>query len=93
MGKSLERRKIMPRATTEFQYPGKSVRITVPLASDEHIATAANELRALADKLNSIHNHNGRVSERVRAAQWEVQSTAMTLRNSVIEQKHYKTIR
>lgn len=83
----------MPRATTEFQYPGKSVRITVPLANDEHIATAANELHALADKLNSIHNHNGRVSERVRAAQWEVQSTAIKLREGVRTLKHYKTIR
>jgi len=83
----------MPRATTEFQYPGKSVRISVPLASDEHIATAATELRALADKLDLIHNHNGRVSERVRAAQWEVQSTAIKLREGVRTLKHYKTIR
>lgn len=83
----------MPRPTTEFKYAGKSVRITVPLACDEHIETAASELHALADKLTAIKNHNGRVSERVRTAQWEVQSTAMNLRNRVIERKHYKTIR
>lgn len=83
----------MPRPTTEFKYPGKSVRITVPLACDEHIETAASELHALADKLTAIKNHNGRVSERVRTAQWEVQSTAIYLRESVLSLKHYKTLR
>jgi hypothetical protein len=83
----------MPRPTTEFKYAGKSVRITVPLACDEHIETAASELRALADNLTTVINQDGRVSERVRTAQWAVQSTAMNLRNSVIERKHYKTIR
>jgi hypothetical protein len=50
-------------------------------------------LRALADNLTTVINQDGRVSERVRTAQWAVQSTAMNLRNSVIERKHYKTIR
>jgi hypothetical protein len=83
----------MPRTTTEFKYPGKSVRITVPLANDEHIATAATELRALADKLTLINNQSGRISERVMHAQWEVQSTAIKLREGVRTLKHYKTIR
>lgn len=83
----------MPRATTEFTYSGKSVRITVPLASDEHIATAATELRTLADKLTLINDQSGRISERVMHAQWEVQSTAIKLREGVRTLKHYKTIR
>ena len=45
----------MPRPTTEFQYARKSVRITVPLASDEHIQTAAMELQQLAQTLSEIH--------------------------------------
>lgn len=83
----------MPRATTEFKYAGKSVRITVPLACDEHIENAAIELRALADRLTLINNQSGRVSERVGVAQWEVQSTAINLREYVNSSEHYKTIR
>ena len=83
----------MPRPTTEFQYARKSVRITVPIACDEHIATAANELQQLAQTLSEIHQQNGRVSERVWDAQYEVQRSAMRLRQNVANNKHYRKLR
>jgi len=84
----------MPRPTTEFLYARKSVRITVPLASDEHIQTAAMELQQLAQTLSAIHQQQaGRVSERVWDAQYEVQRSAMRLRKNVAHNKHLKNIR
>lgn len=83
----------MPRPTTEFLYARKSVRITVPLASDEHIATAATELEQLAQSLSEIHQQAGRVSERVWDAQNEVQRTAMRLRKNVAKNEHLKNLR
>ena len=84
----------MPRPTTEFQYARKSVRITVPLASDEHIATAAIELEQLAQTLSEIHQQQTwRVSERVWDAQNEVQRSAMRLRKNVSKNKHYRKLR
>ena len=84
----------MPRPTTEFLYARKSVRITVPLASDEHIATAAIELQQLAQTLSAIYQQQTwRVSERVWDAQNEVQRTAMRLKQNVSKNKHLKNLR
>lgn len=84
----------MPRPTTEFLYARKSVRITVPLASDEHIQTAAMELHKLAQSLSEIHQQQAwRVSERVWDAQNEVQRSAMRLRKNVSKNKHLKNLR
>ena len=84
----------MPRPTTEFLYARKSVRITVPLASDEHIATAAIELHKLAQSLSEIHQQQTwRVSERVWDAQNEVQRSAMRLKQNVSKNKHLKNLR
>ena len=84
----------MPRPTTEFLYARKSVRITVPLASDDHIATAAAELEQLAQSLSEIHQQKAwRVSERVWDAQNEVQRSAMRLRKNVAKNEHLKNLR
>ena len=84
----------MPRPTTEFLYARKSVRITVPLASDEHIATAAAELEQLAQTLSAIHQQQQwRVSERVWDAQNEVQRSAMRLKQNVAKNKHFSKLR
>jgi len=84
----------MPRPTTEFQYARKSVRITVPLASDEHIQTAAMELQQLAQSLSEIHQQKAwRVSERVWDAQYEVQRSAMRLKQNVAKNKHFSKLR
>ena len=83
----------MPRKTTEFSYAGKSVRITVPLASDEHIAKAALEFEQLAHELSVIKNQKGRVSERVWSAQNKVYRVAWRLKQNVLTTKHYKKIR
>jgi hypothetical protein len=84
----------MPRPTTEFLYARKSVRITVPIACDEHIATAATELEQLAQTLSAIHQQKAwRVSERVWDAQNEVQRTAMRLRKNVAKNEHLKNLR
>ena len=84
----------MPRPTTEFQYARKSVRITVPIACDEHIATAATELEQLAQTLSAIHQQKAwRVSERVWDAQNEVQRSAMRLKQNVADNEHLKNLR
>jgi hypothetical protein len=55
----------------------------VPIACDKHIALAALELLKLSQQLEAILTQGGRVSERVGAAQWAVQMSAINLRESV----------
>lgn len=73
----------MSRPTTAFKYGPKASRITVPIACDAHIESAALELKTLSQTLETILSQPGRVSERVGAAQWAVQTSAINLRQSV----------
>ena len=73
----------MSRPTTAFKYDPKASRITVPIACDAHIEAAALELKTLSQTLETILGQPGRVSERVGAAQWAVQTSAINLRQSV----------
>lgn len=73
----------MSRTLTAFKYGPKASRITVPIACDEHIETAALEFKNLSRQLETILAQGGRVSERVGAAQYAVQMSAINLRESV----------
>tara|TARA_R110000796_G_scaffold63592_5_gene147277 strand:+ start:978 stop:1226 length:249 start_codon:yes stop_codon:yes gene_type:complete len=73
----------MSRPLTAFKYGPKASRITVPVACDEHIGAAALEFKTLSQTLETILTQGGRVSERVGAAQWAVQMSAINLRQSV----------
>tara|TARA_R110002124_G_scaffold112196_1_gene266222 strand:+ start:120 stop:368 length:249 start_codon:yes stop_codon:yes gene_type:complete len=73
----------MSRPLTAFKYGPKASRITVPIASDEHIGAAALEFKTLSQTLEAILTQGGRVSERVGAAQWAVKMSAINLRQSV----------
>lgn len=73
----------MSRPLTAFKYGPKASRITVPVACDEHIGAAALEFKTLSQTLEAILTPGGRVSERVGAAQWAVQMSAINLRESV----------
>ena len=82
----------MSRPLTAFKYGPKASRITVPIASDEHIKLAAMEFKTLSETLQAILTQDGRVSERVGAAQWAVQMSAINLRESV-KGTNLKTLR
>ena len=73
----------MSRPMTAFKYGPKASRITVPIACDEHIGAAALELLKLSRQLETILAQGGRVSERVGAAQYAVQMSAINLRQNM----------